>query len=394
MTLNHNLHTHFPHFRRFRSTKDLEQSSLYWELRAEIDRVLNSYELSNPVPPPPPEPFYRVVAWNIERGIHLEGILHLLKQHPTLSTADVLMVTETDIGMARSGNRNIARELAAALRMNYFFAPSYLNLAKGSGIEHEFSGDNALGIHGNAIVSRYPIEKPEVVVLKNAHDKMKGREKRLGSQRTLMASIAFPGRSVKVVCAHLDSRSQQRHRAAQMETILKQLESPQGPTLIGGDWNTSTYDSSTAFWAIFGFWVRVIMGTGNMIRNHYPHPDRWFERKLFQTLEKRGFDYRQANQTGGGTLHYSVKDIAQFKNLREWVPRWCFHFIEWALAPHGGECHLKLDWFATRGLPVVRENEVNSTRKGTSRDPHIVGPLQYRGEKVSDHDAIMLDFRL
>jgi hypothetical protein len=62
------------------------------------------------------------------------------------------------------------------------------------------------------------------------------------------------------------------------------------PVLIGGDWNTSTYNSRRAVYSIFGFWRRVMMGSGYFIRNHYPHPDRWFERHLFRELESRGWN--------------------------------------------------------------------------------------------------------
>ena len=386
-TLHHELNGHFSELCRFHSTRSLERSSLYRELKPRVMAILNSFEIENTAAVPEARPFYRALSWNVERGIHLEGITTLLKEHPILKEADVLLITETDVGMARSGNRNVAREMADILGMNYFFVPSYLNLAKGSGVEHEFEGENSLGIHGNAILSRYPIEDPEIVVLKNAHDKMKGREKRLGSQKALVASIRFPQKSVKVTCTHLDARSQQRHRAAQMKDILSHLSRYQGePAIIGGDWNTSTYDSSRAVWTALGFWYRVAMGTGNVIRNHYPHPYRKFEKDLFRSLENHGFDFRNANQLGQGTLHYTVEDIAQFKNLREWIPNWCFRFVEWALKPHGGECQMKLDWFATRNVKV--------SQNGNSLSPQVVGGLRHRGQKVSDHDAIILDFAI
>ena len=47
---------------------------------------------------------------------------------PVLGAADVLLLTEIDCGLGRSGNRNVARELAAALGMSYVFGPSYLTL--------------------------------------------------------------------------------------------------------------------------------------------------------------------------------------------------------------------------------------------------------------------------
>ena len=160
----HDLHRELPKFLDFGSTASLEQSALYRDLKPRILKVLNSYELHSDLPMPSAEPYYRAVAWNVERGICYSEILHFLKNHPVLSKADVLLLTETDLGMARSGNRNVARDLAEDLKMNYFFAPSYLNLEKGNGPERDMEGENELGLHGNAILSRYPISKPRISV--------------------------------------------------------------------------------------------------------------------------------------------------------------------------------------------------------------------------------------
>ena len=113
--ITHDLHPYFPLLGDFHSTKSLESSLLYQELKPAILKVLNSYELVSLAPPALPQPFYRAVSWNIERGICFNEIVSLLKDHPVLSKADIFLVTETDLGMARSGNRNVAREIAQEL---------------------------------------------------------------------------------------------------------------------------------------------------------------------------------------------------------------------------------------------------------------------------------------
>ncbi|MBI2082104.1 MAG: endonuclease/exonuclease/phosphatase family protein [Deltaproteobacteria bacterium] len=378
-SLSHDLHPHILlKLREFHSTESLEKSPLFQEVRPKIQKLLSSYDLVHQVPEPAPEPFYRCVAWNIERGMRFEAILHYLKNHPLLSTADILLITEADLGMARSGNRDVAQELAQELQMNYFFAPSYLNLSKGCGIEQEVSGENKLGIAGNAILSRYPISNPMAVPLPNAHDKMRGREKRVGSQSAPIAQINLGRRSIVVSAVHLDVRSTQKHRILQLEKVTEVVrEMGGGPALIGGDWNTSTYDAHSAFSSILGFWIRVFIGTGNMIKNHYPHPDRFFERRLFERLEANGFDYKSCNELGVGTSHFSVGDLKQFKNLREWLPNWCFRFVDWALKEHGGRCSFKLDWFTQRGLKILKEGEGSSARKGKSVGAKVIGNLDY-----------------
>jgi endonuclease/exonuclease/phosphatase family metal-dependent hydrolase len=206
---------------------------------------------------------------------------------------------------------------------------------------------------------------------------MKGREKRLGRQTAIMAEVVFPNYGCRVVSVHLDAQSSQAHRRDQMGDVLNALDDG-APALIGGDWNTTTYNSSSAFRAIMGFWLRVFMGPDNVIRNHYLHPDRRFERELFELLESRGFDLRSCNQLGERTTSYDVTDVKTHKNLREWVPAWCFAFIRWALRNHNGQCPLKIDWFAARGLRCENPVVVHDLREG-------------RAAPLSDHDALVVE---
>jgi len=369
---------HFPEFLRCTSTAELESLSSYRTLAPDIHRVLDQPYCGTFSPgPAPARSRYRFVAWNLERGIELSGQLHALGTHPYLAGADVYLLTETDMGMARSGNRAVAQEVARTLGLHYSFAPCYLNLSKGAGQERMAAGENELGLHGNAILSRYPIRRVQAIQLNNGIDKMAGREKRLGRQATLAAEIEFPNYRAMAVTVHLDANSSQAHRSAQMSDILDHLPADL-PVILGGDWNTSTYNSSRALYAILGFWLRVLMGAENVISNHFLHPENRFERELFRLLEARGLEYRQSNRMGEPTVQYDVNDPKTRMNLGEWVPGWCFDFIRWGLRRHGGKCPLKLDWFATRGA--------------RAENPVIVAGLRSSdGRPLSDHAAIGVD---
>ena len=369
---------HFPEFLRCNSTAELESLSSYRALEPDIRRVLDKLYCGNfSRGPAPARSRYRFVAWNLERGIELSGQLHALRTHPYLAGADVYLLTEADVGMARSGNRAVAQEVARELGLHYSFAPCYLNLSKGAGLERMADGENDLGLHGNAILSRYPIRSVRPIRLKNGIDKMAGREKRLGRQAALAAEIVFPNYRATAVTVHLDANSSQTHRADQMRDVIHDLPADL-PVILGGDWNTSTYNSSRALYSILGFWLRVFMGAENVISNHYLHPEKRFERELFRLLEARGFEYRRSNRMGEPTIQYDVNDRKTRMNLGEWVPGWCFAFVRWALRRHGGKCPLKLDWFATRGARV--------------ENPVIVGDLRSSdGQPLSDHAAIGVD---
>lgn len=387
--LDHGLQPYFAELERFESTSELQSSPIYSQLRHEIDRVLDGVVQEDFAPEPimssQRHPFVRAVAWNIERGLRLDEIIRTLERHPMLNHADVLLLTELDYGMARTEHRFVAREIAKSLKLNYVFAPCYINLNKGSGLEVHMTGENTQALHGNALFSRFPLSRAHSLALPNGKDKMRGNEKRLGRQTAVIADVELPSGSARLVSLHLDAHSTQRHRHLQMKLVLDHLDSlqPQLPVLIGGDWNTSTYNSRRALYSIVGFFRRVLMGVGHVIENHYLHPDRWFERGLFKELVRRGYDYRGLNEPGVGTLPYDVRDLAVNTNMGDWVPRWCFWFLNRALAPYGGRCSLKLDWFAGKGITPDLESP-----------PRVVGNLNDAAGKLSDHDALVLDFAI
>jgi hypothetical protein len=219
------------------------------------------------------------------------------------------------------------------------------------------------------------------LALPNGKDKMSGSEKRIGCQRAVIADVKHAQGDFRAVTLHLDAHSSQRHRHLQMRRLLDHLDTlrPQLPVIIGGDWNTTTHDASRALYSILGYFRRVLMGVRHVVKDHYPHPERWFERHLFRELERRGYNYRDLNVPGECTLHYDVSNVSTFSNLAEWVPLWCFAFIDWALQDLKGKCSLKLDWFAGKRI--------------RPRTTGVIHELNYP-EPLSDHDPVVLEFTL
>lgn len=397
--LDHDLNWHFPELLKFESTPEMEASGLWKEIQSEAERVLNAVvveDLSEPgaiaIGSPDagaknlvaiaPGSDIKALAWNIERGIVFDGILDALQHHDGLKDKDVLLLTELDHGMARSGNRFVAQEIAAALNLNYAFAPVYIALQKGSGVESEMEGENTKSIHGLAMFSKWPMRNAHAIPLPNGKDKMWGKEKRLGSLRALFADIDHPLGTFRAVTVHLDAHCSRAHRQMQVRLILDHLDTlPKLPTLIGGDWNTTTFNSQSSTRAIMGYWRRVLMGPKNVSKNHLPHPERYFEKPLFDMLERRGYNFRDLNNLGEGTLHYHVESIEKNTNLRDWVPEWCFPFIFWAANRVGGSVSGRLDWFAGKGVELAPGTKPKTIRK-------LVDENQ---TPLSDHDAISVD---
>lgn len=384
--LDHDLNEYLPELLKFESTAELEHSEIWARIGREAERVLDAVVVGNATIPPPKDETQgasiSALAWNLERGIKYDGIVDTLKNDERLKGRDVLMLSELDYGMARSRNQFVARELAEELGMNWAFAPVYIPLQKGSGVEAEMPGENTASIHGIGMMSRWPMKNVHAVPLPNGKDKMQGKEKRLGRLRALIADIEHWSGTFRAVSVHLDAHCSRRHRALQMRIILDHLDPlPPMPTLIGGDWNTTGFNSQNSTRAILGYFRRVMMGPNNVATNHFPHPDRYFERAMFTGLERRGYDYKSLNNIGVGTLHYELGDVEKNTNLRDWVPAWCFPFIFWAAGRVGGKVSARLDWFAAKGFGLAPGTQPQTVQRLTGDDG---GPL-------SDHDAITVE---
>jgi endonuclease/exonuclease/phosphatase family metal-dependent hydrolase len=385
--LEHDLNQHFSELLKFESTAQMEASDLWKQIRPEVERIMNAVvvESSSVLRAVATGDKISALAWNLERGIRLDGIIDALKTNDDLTDKDILLLAELDQGMARSGNRFVAQEIADALKMNYAFAPVYIALQKGSGVEAAAEGENTASIHGIAMMSPWPIQNAHAVPLPNGKDKMSGKEKRLGWLRALIADIEHPSGTFRAVAVHLDVHCSREHRRRQMRIILDRLDTlPPLPTLIGGDWNTTTFNAQTATHAILGFWRRVMMGVKNVVKNHFPHPDRGFERGLFRDVETHGYEYRSLNELGVGTLHYDMESIGQNTNLRDWMPEWCFKFIFWAAGRVGGRVSVRLDWFAGKGIEVAPNTSPRT----------IANLVDKGGVPLSDHDAIVVDCQI
>jgi endonuclease/exonuclease/phosphatase family metal-dependent hydrolase len=389
--LEHELNQYFSELLRFESTAELQRSELWAKIRPEAERVLNAVVVSGPSEAASGSvdrsqvigvPDIRALAWNLERGIQFEGIAGALKNDDRLRDRDILLLSELDYGMARSGNRFVAKEIAEELGMNWAFAPVYIPLQKGSGVESDMPGENTASIHGLAMLTPWPMRNVHAVPIPNGKDKMWGKEKRLGRLRALIADIEHPSGTFRAVTIHLDAHCSRTHRAKQMQIILDHLETLLDmPTLIGGDWNTTGFNSQSSTRAILGYWRRVMMGPKNVASNHFPHPDRYFERKMFGDIERRGYAYRPLNTIGVGTLHYELGDIEKNTNLRDWVPEWCFPFIFWAAGRVGGKVSTRLDWFAAKGLGLAPNTQPQTIHSLRDED----------GKPLSDHDPITVD---
>lgn len=355
--------------RRFDRLVELHASSFYARHRDELERILATPLGGGPAHAPAAVPrTLRCVQWNIEKGLRYEGIARALRTHPVLSAADVVMLNEVDLGMARSGNRHIARELAAQLDMHWAFAPAHIEMTKGVGAELDAEGENAVGMQGNAILSRYPLAGVRVVRLACCFEPYHFHEKRYGGRVAISAHIDTAAGPMQIVGTHLEVRNTPGCRARQMRDITR-ITGRRGRALVGGDLNCSTFERGT--------FLRTLAGTARLVGD----VDRLFadlrdpraREPLFLELRRAGLRVEGWN-TDDVTI---VERIDALEDARL-LPGFLVKALRRRIDRMGSKLPMRLDWFAGR--------EIEGRNPQTLRD--IAGD---DGQRVSDHDPISVD---
>lgn len=265
-------------------------------------------------------PSLRVAFWNIERGLELDYIELFLsnkdafmakveeerkeaKEHKKrtrsvdlekipeeieiLKSADVWILNEVDWGVKRTEYREVVRELGKALNMNWAYGVEFLEIdPKQLGTDTFDDGetkdeqqqleavfavdkDRLRALHGNAVLSRYPIRSARLVPFTMGYDWFKEskirplekakrkagvligedllREVRRGGRTTLYVDLNVPeapGHRVTIACTHLENRTKPKVRRQQMEELLNQVRDTTNPVIVAGDMNTTGSDST------------------------------------------------------------------------------------------------------------------------------------------------------
>ncbi|HET9952491.1 MAG TPA: endonuclease/exonuclease/phosphatase family protein [Candidatus Eisenbacteria bacterium] len=158
----------------------------------------------------------RVVTFNIEYAVKIDGALELLREEPALRAPDLLCLQEMDT----LGTQKLAR----ALGMNYVYAPS--------GVHPKYKRD-----FGCAILSPWPLENPRKILLPH--------EARVTGLRraAVSATLVREGRRVLVYSLHLPSplgisggsrRDQVKRLAADVDSMMKAGNGAEKDSAAGG----------------------------------------------------------------------------------------------------------------------------------------------------------------
>jgi endonuclease/exonuclease/phosphatase family metal-dependent hydrolase len=295
-----------------------------------------------PRPAPPLETSARVAFWNAERCKYLEDSAALLSR----VDADIVLLAEMDLGMARSGNRHTTGELAALLDSGYLFAVEFLELDLGDERERAWhAGEaNGQGLHGGAIVSRHALADPAVLRLDRDGAWFDGTdgERRVGGRIAVAARVPVAGAPVAWISVHFESHGSPDSRAEEMRRLLDAVEAyaAGAPVVIGGDFNTNSAPR------------QVIDGPGGRAALEAETPGRFVDpvefEPLFQVAAAAGYDWTACNRPGPSQ-----------RTRPDGTPP----------PPFG-----RIDWFFCRGLQA--------------RDPETVAAVGRDGRAISDHELL------
>jgi len=444
-------------------------------------------------------PSLRVAFWNIERGLELDDIQLLLRDKDafmakvekernkakesgkrirevelekipgeieTLKAADVWILNEVDWGVKRTGYREIIRELGKTLNMNWAYGVEFLEIdSKQLGTDQfddgedkdsqeqllkEFSVDKGRlrALHGNAVLSRYPIRSARVVPFTIGYDwfkeskvrplekgkrqasKLVGedmmREVRRGQRMTLYVDLDVPeapGQRVTIASTHLENRTRPKTRRKQLEQLLKEVQGIRNPVIIAGDMNTSGSDSTPTsvenmlykrygdvdFWTTKGIqWttgVGLIYTGAKAVRNiagfeyrvdptsaNIPGASPNLERGFFSSLEKFRFGDGKAIDFRGvetRTINGTAGTLAN-SNQRQskgFTPTYISELI-WGKVR---VARFKLDWIFVKS----NNDEPRDTNGSYLFAPHFARTLidlnNCLPEPISDHSPMTVD---
>jgi endonuclease/exonuclease/phosphatase family metal-dependent hydrolase len=186
-----------------------------------------------------------VVTYNVEFSRKIDEAIRVLRDVPELADADVVLLQEM--------TANATVRIASALGMGYVYYPA---------IHHARAGQD----FGNAVLSRWPIEHDEKLVLPH-------RSRYAGTQRAAtIATIRVDTMTVRVYSTHLGTPADLStgRRREQLATILR--DGARFPNVVvGGDMNMGDLGpavreqgyrwatSSTPRTTRFGRWDHVLV---------------------------------------------------------------------------------------------------------------------------------------
>ena len=296
-------------------------------------------------------PALHPLVFNMERGVCLAETVDFLTDCPDIQPYDLILANELDLGCARSGERDTTAEIAKILGMEYVFGLEFIELA-----------DAAIGCHGNAVFSRWPITWAEVFRLPEQYNWYNDRQKRIGGRNAIFVKLDVGGQEVGAVSIHLENRTDGAGRQVQMKAVLDEVERvfPGIPVVLGGDLNTNTFDGrDKAMVQHLGEHPEELAAAIREVDVHEP---------LLQDCTAAGYDWAQASGDGTCTRRKPL--------------------------PTGGHLNMRLDWLMPRGFTVKGSSVISTLTADCGFAKPGSALAQYTQPELSDHNVVRASLAL
>lgn len=159
----------------------------------------------------------RIASWNLHLVPDPDDLVAQLAASAQLAAADVILVQETAQWPGEDSSRT--GRLASALAMTWAHAP-VARLPDGR-------------LQGNAILSRFPLERVAVKRLPHVEQPYHGQ-----ARGALAADVVIGDARLRVVDVHLDIRLQITDRIRQLDPAVTDMDER---AVVGGDFNTAPW---------------------------------------------------------------------------------------------------------------------------------------------------------
>ncbi len=443
-------------------------------------------------------PVLRVAMWNIERGLNIDLVRSALtdpakfdeitnahastghsvahaavdSQLQKLQDLDLLILNEADFGMKRTNYDDVTADLASALHMNYAYAVEFVEVdpifdlgseeihlpdpQQDQRLQEDLHVDREKyrGLHGTAILSRYPLHNVRIFRLpvcydwygteyaaissleqgrrwsaKKLFDERIERELRHGGRMAIIADISVPELASKgnagqatIVAAHLENKCTPACRKQQMTALLAQIKNVQNPVILSGDFNTTGADNTPTSIrneimkriTDYQFWIKQTISYFNplgfaklaLYPLHYFHgyndptayhlPIIWDnrERPLFNQIENFRFDDGRTFDFRGSRRR---TDPSRARTLADSNARaWKGFVPTYSFArDYGGVVgRFKLDWILVKPY-TTNPRAAGQPLKFAPTFPATMQELNFAPEdRISDHPPITADLPL
>ncbi len=426
--------------------------------------------------------YLRVTTWNTEqsrrvasllrdlestehyletKGASAESAALALHQRELMKHSDLLVLQEMDIGHPRSHYLHTAQAMAKQLGMNYAYGVQYLEVdpfylgiedthitnrdrAKSGAVVKPEDRHRYHGLFGNAVLSRFPIKRAEIVPLRTVNydwyreearsfdfvettrrsasgflfHQRPHRELKLGSRAFLRVDLHIPElplETLTVINVHLEIKLPVDKRRKQLEEILEQIKDIKNPVVLAGDFNSSAFSvAPTSLSKEVTRNVGTIQGLTNLILSlsevtpvvqfrgvlnffknhqnplalHVPILLENRQRKTFKKLRDFRFDDGGAFDFRGDKA-YSRGPSGILSNSNQRCPKgFTSTFV--VNRPIGPVGHEKLDWIFVKSFMRSPFDSAGSRRLAPQQAQTLKEFNRLGAERYSDHDPITL----